>query len=114
MKHAQKILVLVAAVIMTACRIDASEPSDGMAATISVTPGVHTLAVGDTLTFKALAIDKHGVLLSNRYWEWGSSNEAIARVSAQGIVTAVSTGSATIVAATDDRMGGARLVVIPR
>jgi uncharacterized protein YjdB len=114
MKHASKILVLITAVIMTACRIDASEPSDGMAAEISVAPGIHTLVVGDTITYKAIAIDKHGAVLSNRYWEWGSSNEAIARVSAHGIVTAIAPGGATILATTDDRLGGARITVLPR
>ena len=81
MKYAPQILVLITAVIMTACRIDAAEPSEGMASTIAVTPGVYTLAVGDTLKYTAVAVDKHGSVLLNRYWEWGSTNESIARVS---------------------------------
>jgi uncharacterized protein YjdB len=114
MKHASTVLVVVVAVVMTACRIDTSEPSDGMAATISVAPDVHTLFVGDILSYRALAVDKHGTVLSDRFWEWGSTNESIAHVSARGVVTAVSIGTATIIASTDDRMGGAKIYVVTR
>jgi uncharacterized protein YjdB len=106
-------LAIIAA-SMAACSIEPSEPARGMAATITVMPGVHTLVVGDTITYRAAAIDKFGDVLPNRFWEWGSTNASVVRVNAFGVATAIAAGSATIVASADDRMGVAHITVSKR
>ena len=63
------------------------------------------------MVFQARAVDVSGGVLTGKYFEWGSTNESVATVSAYGIVTAVRAGSTTIVASTDDRMGTIRVTV---
>jgi uncharacterized protein YjdB len=106
------ILALLAAVVMSAaCGI--SDPPAGMAKTISVFPVASTpnLVVGQVAAFQATAADASGDVLKGKFFEWGSTNDAVATVSASGIVTAKTVGSATIVATTDDRMGTIRITV---
>jgi trimeric autotransporter adhesin len=55
-----------------------------------------TLAVGDSYTASYAAFDASGTPLSGRLVSWKSRDASIARVSATGVVTAVSVGSTTI------------------
>jgi uncharacterized protein YjdB len=107
------LLVAVAATLLiAACSIEAADRGPGMTKTISVTPESYTLVVGDSISYRATAFDNDGNVLSGRFWEWGTTNNGVARVSPHGVVTAVAPGSATILATADDRMGGARITVV--
>jgi len=107
------ILALLAAALFSAACDGFTDPPNGMAKTITVFPMASTtsLVVGDVAAFQARAVDASGDVLSGKFFEWGSTNESVATVSAFGIVTAKSVGSATIVASTDDRMGTIRITV---
>ncbi|MYJ91384.1 MAG: Ig-like domain-containing protein, partial [Gemmatimonadetes bacterium] len=66
---------------------------------IEVTPSSVSLnAIGQTLQLTAQVFDQNNAVMSGATIEWSSSNEAVATVSGQGLVTAVANGSATITA----------------
>jgi len=62
--------------------------------------GSANLAIGDTLTLTAVAATASGdvVLLPANSFTWSSANPGVAKVGADGTVTALSTGQATITA----------------
>ncbi|MFS0817078.1 phage major tail protein, TP901-1 family [Lysinibacillus sp. 1P01SD] len=66
---------------------------------LSVNPTTLTVAVGDTGSIVANVVP---VNATNKSVTFTSSDEAIATVNAQGVVTGVADGSATITATTDD------------
>lgn len=64
---------------------------------------VYNLIVGDTVRISASARDAYGKELSGRAIEWSSSDEAVASVNAEGMVTARAAASATIKASAEER-----------
>ena len=80
-------------------------------ASVSVTPTSATVTVGETVDFDAQPRDAGGNALSGRAVTWTSSNTEVATVNANGLVTAHSTGSATIVATSEGVAGNATVTV---
>lgn len=81
-------------------------------ASVEVTPAQDTLfALTDTTRFTADPRDANGVPIQGRQTTWTSSDESIASVDADGLVTAVANGSATITASVDGIAGSASVVV---
>ncbi len=81
---------------------------------ITVSPSVAALNIGQTQSFSAAVVFDQGA--SNAI-TWSSSNAAVATVSAQGVTTAVGIGSAEIRArsvADTTRLSVAQLTVAPR
>jgi len=78
-------------------------------ASVTITPTNPTLSVGQTLGMTATMRDAGGNILSGRAVTWASQNQAVATVDAQGVVTAVASGSATIVA-TSEGINGSTLI----
>jgi uncharacterized protein YjdB/alpha-tubulin suppressor-like RCC1 family protein len=68
---------------------------------ISVAPATPSLLVGQTATLAATARDSTGVILTGRVVSWSSANAAIASVSSNGVVSAISAGSTTITASSE-------------
>lgn len=69
------------------------------AVALQVIPGDWTAtALGERMTFGVLAQDVHGAEVAVANLLWQSSNPAVATVDAQGEVTAISNGAATITA----------------
>lgn len=66
---------------------------------ISVTPTTETIYVGENTTLTATVAPANA---SNKAVTWSSSNTSVATVDANGVVTGVSVGSATITATTAD------------
>jgi DNA/RNA endonuclease G (NUC1) len=83
----------------------------GPVATVSVTPGNATMAVGDTRQYTATGRDGSGQVASTTF-TWSSSNEAVATVSASGLVTAVANGSASIRATSANGVLGSTPVTV--
>lgn len=67
-----------------------------IAGDIRTTPSVGQLLVGTTLPFEATAVDANGVALTGVPLSWSSSDNRVATVSNDGVVTAVASGQATI------------------
>jgi uncharacterized protein YjdB len=85
--------------------------SQAPVATVSVTPSPLSMTVGQTTQLTAALADSAGNALNGRVVAWSTSNSAVATVSAQGLVTAIAPGSATITATSEGKSGSASLTV---
>jgi YVTN family beta-propeller protein len=85
----------------------------GGAPNVVVTPSEATVPVGETQQLEARFIGSSGEPHANREFTWSSSNEAVASVSATGLVTGVTEGSAIITATTYPFSGTALVTVVP-
>ena len=73
---------------------------------VAVSLAATSLYVGGTTTASATARDVYGQAVSGRAFTWSSTNTAVATVDANGVVTSVAPGSATIRATCEGVMGG--------
>lgn len=80
---------------------------------IELSQSALTLGIGNTVALQAMVRDGSGRSLSDRQLFWSTSDAAIARVSASGVVTAVSPGQAKIAATHGGRSAVANVVVAP-
>ena len=79
---------------------------------VGVSPTADTLvAFGDTVRFAAEGMDANGHAVPGVEFAWASSDTAVARVDATGLVTAEANGSTTIRAAADSVSGTAAVTV---
>jgi uncharacterized protein YjdB len=78
---------------------------------VTVTPSAVTLSIGQTQQLVATVKDRRGVVLTDRFVGWASSNFLIASVNSAGRVTAVSAGTATIQASSEGIFGTAQVTV---
>ena len=69
-----------------------------MAGSVTVSPAEAELAPGDTLRLAAEVLDANGHPVQDAEFSWASSDEAVARVDASGLVTAIAAGAATMTA----------------
>lgn len=83
-------------------------------ASVSVSPTVDTLQVGDTLRLSAVVTAKTGTVLSDREISWSSSDSTIAVVSDDGLLTAVSKGSVSVTATSEGQSGSASVTILGR
>ena len=90
---------------------DSSGPPAVASVDVSV-PG-SDLQIGQTLTLTATARDAKGTALTGRATTWSSSNTGVATVSAGGVVTAVTVGSAAITATIGGKAGSQVVNVVP-
>lgn len=80
---------------------------------VSVSLGAAQLIVGSTTTATAQVLATTGAPLAGRTVTWSSGNEAVATVSAAGVVSAVAPGTVNITATSEGRSGSATLTVTP-
>lgn len=80
-------------------------------AAVTVTPGGAALLVDQTVALDATALDDWGDPVPGAEIAWSSSDPEVAGVNADGVVTAVSPGSATITASSGERSGAAQVSV---
>lgn len=83
-------------------------------ASITLSPSSSDLVVGQTAELTATVRDLAGNTLTGRSITWGTSNAAVATVTSEGLVTAVSQGTVTITATTEGKVGSASVNVSPR
>jgi uncharacterized protein YjdB len=81
-------------------------------ASLSVTLELSALVVGGTTTATATPKDAGGNVLTGRAITWHSDNAQVATVSSTGGVTALTPGSANILATSEDHTGSAVVTVI--
>ncbi len=80
--------------------------------TVTVNPAtVELTAVGLTVQLSAEVRDQNGQVISGAAVTWASSDAAVARVDANGLVTAQSTGSATVTATAGTASGNSAVTV---
>lgn len=80
---------------------------------VELTPPADTLVAGGTATLSATVRTAVGAEVHGQTVTWGTSDPAVATVSAAGQVTAVAPGSATITATSGTRSGSVPLQVCP-
>lgn len=102
---------LVLSALLTACS-SSSEPRVAIAS-VEVTPSTASRLVGETIQLGAAVKDAEGNILSGQSVSWSSSSQAVASVSASGLVTANGEGTAIITAAAGSRSGVATITVLP-
>jgi uncharacterized protein YjdB len=102
---------LVHAVLLgSACGVtDTDEPI--AVGAVEVTPAAIEVAAGGTGSLEARVTDASGAELRGRRIVWASSNAAVATVSANGVVTGVSTGRADVVATSEGKSDIASVTV---
>ena len=80
-------------------------------ATVQIAPSPASTIVGQTVTLTATTLDALGNTLTGRIVGWTSSNTAVATVNANGVVTGVTSGTATITASSEGVSGTTSLTV---
>jgi hypothetical protein len=103
-------LVLVAGFALGSCD---SPAAPAAIATLTVTTPAATLIVGETMQAAATAHAANGTALADRPIEWSSSNDAIATVSAAGLIAAAAPGPVTITASSEGRTGQVTITILP-
>ena len=76
-------------------------------ASVTVAPPTSSVTVGNTTTLTAATLDASSNPLTGRLITWNSLNPTVATVSATGVVTLVSRGTATITATSEGKVGSA-------
>ena len=84
-----------------------------LASAVTVTPGVASITVGNTLSLAVQITDAQGNVLTGRPLTFVSESPAVATVSAAGLVTAVGPGTARIVVSSEGKTGVASIQVTP-
>jgi alpha-tubulin suppressor-like RCC1 family protein len=108
-------------VMLSACGSDTTtSPSGGTnnpppppvsVATVDLTPLTAEVIIGKTTKLSATPKDANGAVLSGRAVTWSSSSNNIATVDANGTVTGVAAGTATISAASEGKSATANITV---
>ena len=80
-------------------------------ASVVVTPNPLSMSVGQTTQLTATTADANGTVVTGRTVAWTSSDSGVAKVSTDGVVTAVSAGSAVITATSEGKSGTATITV---
>lgn len=81
-------------------------------ASVTIAPATPSVPVGQTTQLTAVTKDAAGNILQGRVVSWSTSAAAIANVSSAGIVTGVTTGTATITATSEGQTGTVTLTVV--
>ena len=80
-------------------------------AAVGVAPSTLSLSAGASAQLSAAATSASGEVLGDRLVTWASSNEAVAKVTSTGQVSAIGSGSATVTATIDGQSASAAVNV---
>jgi len=80
-------------------------------AKVVLSPADASVRAGESLTLEATLTDRHGRKLTGREIAWRSSAEKVATVSARGVVTGESEGTAEIIAGLEGKEATAKVLV---
>ena len=79
---------------------------------VEISPSAETVGLGDTLQLTAEGFDESADVVEGAQFSWESSDVAVARVDAEGLVTGVAGGTATITASAGTGQGTAEITVV--
>src|SRR6266852_4651787 len=91
--------------------VTASDPTTMPVASVAVLLASSILKRGQTTQATVKTLDANGNVLSGRAIAWTTNNSLVATVSSAGVVTAVASGNALIVATSEGKSGNAPLTV---
>src|SRR5438445_469888 len=104
-------LVLVAVALVVSCDKSTAPRSTVPVASVTVSPAVASVALGQTVQLTATPRDSQGNGLAGRMVAWSTSDASVATVSGSGLVAAVAVGGATITATSEGKSAGAAITV---
>lgn len=107
-----RIAPAAAVLLLAGCGGGTTAPAAACGSAVSVTPTSATVAVGASVQFTAVLRITEGCTHVGSAVTWSSGNSAVATVSATGIVTGVTPGSATITAAMEGNASGSAQVTV--
>jgi len=81
-------------------------------AQVAIAPLTADIPLGSSRQLAANVLDGQGNAIAGRPIVWSSSNSTVATVSVNGVVSAVSLGTATITATAEDKTGSAQVTVV--
>ena len=82
------------------------------AGSVTVSPSMDSVALGDTLRLVAEAYDENGHVVEGAVFTWSSSDAPVATVDPSGLVRGAGEGTATITATAGDVSGTSEITVI--
>jgi len=85
--------------------------TDQPVASVAVTPASSNIRVGQTVTLTGTAYNAAGDVLTGRTISWSSSDESIATVDVNGVVTGTGAGGAVITGTAEGKQGTATVTV---
>jgi uncharacterized protein YjdB len=91
--------------------VTSSPPPPPVVTTVTVAPSTASIVVGATTSLAATVRDAQGNVMTGQTVTWSSDNAAAATVNANGVVTGVAAGSATITATCAGKSGTAGVTV---
>lgn len=94
--------------------VSVAAPPPAVVASVTVTFNSPTLTVGQSTQATAVARDASGNIVTGRTVTWASDDALFASVSATGLVTALASGTAAIVARIDGVPGFATVTISPQ
>ena len=104
--YLRAVQITLAAIIAASCGDGTTTPTVAdprIVASVTVSPLNLAMLAGETATVTAVPRDAKGALISNVSVEWKSNAPSVAAVDANGRVTAIGSGSATITASLGER-----------
>lgn len=86
--------------------------TDVPVASVTITPTIKNVSIGDTVRLVATLKDAAGNVLTGRTVTWTSSSPTVATVNTTGLVTGVAPGTAAITATSEGKSGVAVMTVL--
>jgi uncharacterized protein YjdB len=96
-----------------ACGSGSTGPSASSVARVVITPAAAAVAAGDSLVLAGQAQDSAGRPVAGVRLFWSSNDVSVAVVTQQGVVHAITNGSARIAASAENESGNATVTVRP-
>lgn len=107
-----KCAVLLTLVALACDSNNLLDPSLAGAGTIVIQSSAPALLVGQTFQLSAVVLNGSGDVDSTATVSWTSGNQAIATISATGLIAAVALGSVTVTATSGDKVATANVTVL--
>jgi hypothetical protein len=104
-------LLLLSGSIACSDPVDPERETPAAVASVTVTPGSHALALGETVALTATPRDANGNPLAQRTVAFASADQSIATVSTTGLVTAIAVGVVRITATSEGRSAQSEITV---
>src|SRR6266536_992727 len=104
-------IVAAAGMLVVSCNKSTAPRSTAPVASVTLSPAVATVPVGQTVQLTATPRDSAGNPLSGRMVTWARSDTSAATVNGSGLATAVAVGGATITATCEGKSAGATITV---
>jgi alpha-tubulin suppressor-like RCC1 family protein len=105
------VILATTALVLWGCGNGDHLSPDNPVGTVTITPATASTAPGRMVQLQAVTRNAAGAALTDREITWSSGGEAVATVSATGLVTGVAEGSTTITAASEGKAGSAVITV---